>query len=249
MRSRVEDPCVSLIPSWNHRQDDLSGEGCDPLRQPIGGAGRLGLVRDVFDHFTMMAQSPGPRHQCLVTERARPLSDTTEVHARNSGFQLDFFSLPDAAVGHRQAKCVVERGSVSLVDGGKQLRQISQRLRVSRTSSRARGSSAEGAPASTPWAASFLRCAEAMRDAITSAGTPASSPSRYLEILRSHSTRVARARLIVGSSRLLWAICRHNLAGRLFDLVGGKDLRQPSVDVGEEAVFAHSQAGGVPVWQ
>jgi hypothetical protein len=51
----VEDPRVSLITSWNHRQDDVSVEGCDPLRQPIGGAGRFGQVRDVFDHFTMMA--------------------------------------------------------------------------------------------------------------------------------------------------------------------------------------------------
>ena len=44
-------------------------------------------------------------------------------------------------------------------------------------------------------------------------------------------------------------ICLHNLAGGLFDLVGGEHLRRPGVDVGEEAVFAYGQAGRVAVGQ
>ncbi len=64
----------------------------------MGSAGRLGQVRDVFDHFTMLARTTVPRRLCLVPELARPPSDENPsaaplpsdegLHNTKRGFEL-----------------------------------------------------------------------------------------------------------------------------------------------------------------
>src|ERR1035437_4858914 len=119
--------------------------------------------------------------------------------------------------------------------------------RVRSTWAKVRGSGAGGASASTASAVAFSRWAAAIRVAMTSAGIPASRPSRCLASLRSHSMSVALARTTAGVLAMSLGIGLYELPGGGLDALRCEHPGEPGVHMREQSVLAHRQARRVVV--
>jgi hypothetical protein len=115
------------------------------------------------------------------------------------------FSGSNPPVPDGQPEGLIESGTVGLLDDFEQFRQVAEHGR--RLDHLVKGQRLQGVRlyGQHRLRGGLLPPGVAIREAMTWAGMPASSPSRCLASLCSHSTTVTRAREIAGSSRFLLA--------------------------------------------